>query len=475
MKTIIRLIIGILISIFSTANYAASTPNGDAVSQAYAMSQTLTTQEHVPGISLIGGQITHSQPVIKGNLPYVMSYVGSVRNNLSASNDYFDQYLTTGGWTDNYQNSVRFIQTGTAGIGVYIIRLPGSRQDVWLRNDSPSTCNGNVLRAFSSDVLGRISYDNGANLVWACSTNGYQFQKISNSGITITYRGIEYETTSTSISQSGTAYYRIAEVYNSQTAKKLTFSYDTSLNMISVADNFNNKLVFSRNYKAGTTQTAAEKRLITQVESTGGAGLKQKGTLTYSSYNSQDANGKSGSIYYPTTVTATTTGTNTFGYTPIKQWGVDGYLKFSKVAVSNTNAAILTSVKDAANIVNREWLVTQNYASYNSNTKTYGTAKVTLQVRTPNGSSGYVSDYTINYDDNARTVALSTKANGSSAGSVTYTITPKPVYKTSVGGLHIMMMVKVKSQYRDLFQLLPLMAIFQKISLYIVGMILLDK
>ena len=438
MKTKNRLLTGLLISIFTTSIYAAPTPNGDAVSQSYAMSQTLQTQENVPGISLLGGQITHSQPVIKGNLPYVMSYVGSVRNSLSASNDYFDQYLTTGGWTDNYQNSIRFYQSKgyAAGYGVYAIRLPGSRQDVWLRNDKRSTCDGGVLRAFSSDVLGNIAYDNGANLVWACSTNGYQFKEISGGGISLTYRGVEYETTTTSTSQSGTTYYRIATAYNPQTAKKLTFTYDTSMNMLSVADNFNNKLVFSRNYKAGTTQTAAERRLISQVESTGGAGAKQTASFSYASYNSHDANGKSGSIYYPTAVTSTAFGQSSFGYTAIKQWGIDGYLTFKglKNSTSNTNAAILTSVKDATNIVNREWLVTQNYASYNSNTKTYGTAKVTLQVRTPNGSSGYVSDYTINYDDNARTVALSTKANGTSAGSVTYTITPKPVYKTSVEG-----------------------------------------
>lgn len=433
MKTKIRLITGVLVSISCTSNYAASTPNGDAVSQAYAMSQTLQTQEHVPGISLIGGQITHSQPVIKGNLPYVMSYVGSVRNSLSASNDYFDQYLTTGGWTDNYQNSVRFIQTDAVGIGVYIIRLPGSRQDVWLRNDSRSTCNGGVLKAFSSDALGRIAFDNGANLLWACSTNGYQFTENSGGGITITYRGSVYKTTSAATSQSGTTYYRIVSVKSPQ-GKQLNFEYDSAMNMLSVADNRNNKLTFTRNFKAGTTQTAAERRLITQVESTGGEGAKQTASLSYASYNSQDANGKSGSIYYPTSVTSTAFGKNSFDYTAIKQWAIDGYLKFKSIAISNTNAAILTSVKNAEDVVQRQWLVTQNYASYNSNTKTYGTAKVTLQVRTPNGSA-YASDYTINYDDNARTVVLSTKPNGRDEGKVTYTITPKPVAKTSVEGV----------------------------------------
>jgi hypothetical protein len=44
-----------------TLAHSASTTNGDAVSQAYAVSNSLKIQENVPGISLIGGQITHSQ------------------------------------------------------------------------------------------------------------------------------------------------------------------------------------------------------------------------------------------------------------------------------------------------------------------------------------------------------------------------------------------------------------------------------
>lgn len=318
MKKNIKFITGLFLSMLTASSYAAPTPNGDAVSQSYAMSQTLQTQENVHGVSLIGGQITHSQPVIKGNLPYVISYVGSVRNSLSASNDYFDQYLTTGGWTDNFQNSVRFFRTGAAGIGFYAIRLPGSRQDVWLRNDNRSTCNGGVMRAFSSDVLGNIAFDNGANLVWACSTNGYQFTDNPGGGITLTYRGTVYKTTSAATTQSGTTYYRIANIKSPQ-GKQLNFEYDSEMNMLNVSDNRNNKLTFTRNYKVSTTQTMAERRLITLVESTGGAGSKQTASLIYASYNSQDANGKSGSIYYPTTVTSTAFGKNSFGYTPIKQ------------------------------------------------------------------------------------------------------------------------------------------------------------
>lgn len=432
MNRIIKLIIGFLVSIFTTLASAASTPNGDAVSQAYALSKTVQTSEHVPGISLLGGQILHNQPVLSGRLPYVMSYVGSVRNSLSASNDYFDQFLTTGGWTDNYQNSVRFYSyNNSSTIGYYAIRVPGSREDIWLSNINRSTCSGGVQRGFSSDVLGRLAYDNGANIVWACSTNGYQFTENSGGGITINYRGTLYKTTSNSISQSGTVYYRIASVKSPQ-GDQLNFTYDTSLNMLSVADNRNNKIVFSRNY--------TEKRLISQVELISGIGNKQVGTFTYGSYNSQDANGKTGSIYYPIIINSTAIGTKTFEYTPIKQWGIDGYLRFKKISVSNSNAAILKSIKNITGQIQREWLVTQDYATYNSDTKTYATAQVTLQVRTPINDSlmkSYAHDYTVIYDDNNRSVSLKTKPNANiyGEGSVTYQIYPKPVYKTSAEGV----------------------------------------
>lgn len=435
MKKIITLIIGLFVQLCYTISYAAPTTNGDAVSQAYAVSNSLKIQEKIPGISLIGGQITHGQTLISGKLPYAISYVGSVRNSLSASNDYFDQFLTTGGWTDNYQNSVRFYSAGDTSnpkLGYYAIRLPGSRQDIWLNNTNRTFCNGGVLRAYSSDVLGNLAFSNGANLVWSCETHGYQLTENSNGSFTINYRGTTFTTTSSKVTQSGTGYYRIASVQQPQ-GDKLTFSYDSNMNMLAVADGRNNQLTFTRTYQAGTVQTVAEKRLVTKVELTSGIGAKQNATFTYASYNSQDANGNTGSIYYPITATSTASGQTTFGYTAIKQWGIDGYLTYTGKTISNTNAATLTSIKDATDVVRREWLITQNYLTYNSNTKTYATAKVTLQVRTPIGSST-ISDYTVNYDDNARTAVLTTKPNGSALSSITYTMIPKPKVKVSQSG-----------------------------------------
>ncbi|MDC5386252.1 RHS repeat protein [Acinetobacter baumannii] len=435
MKKIIAYIMGVFVLMYYTLAHSASTTNGDAVSQAYAVSNSLKIQENVPGISLIGGQITHSQNLISGKLPYSISYVGSVRNSLSASNDYFDQFLTTGGWTDNYQNSVRFFSMNDAAhptYGYYAIRLPGSRQDIWLHNINRSFCSGGVMRAYSSDVLGVLAYQNGANLVWSCETHGYQFTENANGSITINYRGTTFTTTTNKVTQSGTTYFRIASVQQPQ-GDKLTFGYDSYLNMVSVADGRNNQLTFTRTYQAGTTQTVAEKRLITKVELTSGIGTKQNATFTYGSYNSQDANGNTGSIYYPVTATSTISGQTTFGYTPIKQWAIDGYLNFIGKTISNTNAATLTSLKDSNNVLRREWLVTQNYATYNSNTKTYATAKVTLQVRTPIGSSS-ADDYTVNYDDNARTAVLTTKPDGITNSTVTYTMVPKPKLKVSESG-----------------------------------------
>ena len=435
MKKIIAYIMGVFVLMCYTLAHSASTTNGDAVSQAYAVSNSLKIQENVPGISLIGGQITHSQNLISGKLPYSISYVGSVRNSLSASNDYFDQFLTTGGWTDNYQNSVRFFSMNDAAhptYGYYAIRLPGSRQDIWLHNTNRSFCSGGVMRAYSSDVLGVLAYQNGANLVWSCETHGYQFTENANGSITINYRGTTFTTTTNKVTQSGTTYFRIASVQQPQ-GDKLTFGYDSYLNMVSVADGRNNQLTFTRTYQAGTTQTVAEKRLITKVELTSGIGTKQNATFTYGSYNSQDANGNTGSIYYPVTATSTISGKTTFGYTPIKQWGIDGYLNFIGKTISNTNAATLTSLKDSNDVLRREWLVTQNYATYNSNTKTYATAKVTLQVRTPIGSSS-ADDYTVNYDDNARTAVLTTKPDGITNSTVTYTMVPKPKLKVSESG-----------------------------------------
>ncbi|ETR93732.1 RHS repeat-associated core domain-containing protein [Acinetobacter lactucae] len=435
MKKIIAYIMGVFVLMCYTLAHSASTTNGDAVSQAYAVSNSLKIQENVPGISLIGGQITHSQNLISGKLPYSISYVGSVRNSLSASNDYFDQFLTTGGWTDNYQNSVRFFSMNDAAhptYGYYAIRLPGSRQDIWLHNTNRSFCSGGVMRAYSSDVLGVLAYQNGANLVWSCETHGYQFTENANGSITINYRGTTFTTTTNKVTQSGTTYFRIASVQQPQ-GDKLTFGYDSYLNMVSVADGRNNQLTFTRTYQAGTTQTVAEKRLITKVELTSGIGTKQNATFTYGSYNSQDANGNTGSIYYPVTATSTISAKTTFGYTPIKQWAIDGYLNFIGKTISNTNAATLTSLKDSNNVLRREWLVTQNYATYNSNTKTYATAKVTLQVRTPIGSSS-ADDYTVNYDDNARTAVLTTKPDGITNSTVTYTIVPKPKLKVSESG-----------------------------------------
>ncbi|GAA5018215.1 hypothetical protein GCM10023206_31570 [Acinetobacter puyangensis] len=433
MQKIITFAVALLACSFSLVQ-AATTPNGDAVSQAYAISSALKTQEHIPGISLIGGQITHSQPVIRsGKLPYIISYVGSVRNSLSASNDYFDQFLTTGGWTDNYHNSIRFYSyNGSATIGYYAIRLPGSRQEVWLRNTGRSVCSGGVQRAFSSDVLGNLVYATAANIVWSCTTHGYQFSENTGGGITINYRGTIYTTTNYSVTQSGTKYYRIAQV-NQPLGKKLNFSYDNNLNMLSVMEEHNNKLSFLRNYNT-PNQTIADKRLVTGVELTmAGSSVKQTASLSYESYNSQDANGQSGSIFYPVTVTSDAYGKTTFTYKPIKQWGIDGYLKSKGITVSNSNAAILSSIKNAANITQREWLVSQNYLNYDSNTKTYGTARVTLQVRSPVDAS-YASDYTVNYDDNNRTVDVNIRPDGMSTGTVYYRITPKPVYKTSIDG-----------------------------------------
>ncbi|MEB6671781.1 RHS repeat-associated core domain-containing protein [Acinetobacter pittii] len=435
MKKIIAYIMGVFVLMCYTLAHSASTTNGDAVSQAYAVSNSLKIQENVPGISLIGGQITHSQNLISGKLPYSISYVGSVRNSLSASNDYFDQFLTTGGWADNYQNSVRFFSMNDAAhptYGYYAIRLPGSRQDIWLHNINRSFCSGGVMRAYSSDVLGVLAYQNGANLVWSCETHGYQFTENANGSITINYRGTTFTTTTNKVTQSGTTYFRIASVQQPQ-GDKLTFGYDSYLNMVSVADGRNNQLTFTRTYQAGTTQTVAEKRLITKVELTSGIGTKQNATFTYGSYNSQDANGNTGSIYYPVTANSTISGQTTFGYTPIKQWAIDGYLNFIGKTISNTNAATLTSLKDSNNVLRREWLVTQNYATYNSNTKTYATAKVTLQVRTPIGSSS-ADDYTVNYDDNARTAVLTTKPDGITNSTVTYTMVPKPKLKVSESG-----------------------------------------
>ncbi|WP_436897462.1 RHS repeat-associated core domain-containing protein [Acinetobacter gyllenbergii] len=435
MKKIIALIVGLFVQLCYTISYASPTTNGDAVSQAYAVSNSLKIQEKVPGISLIGGQITHGQTLISGKLPYAISYVGSVRNSLSASNDYFDQFLTTGGWTDNYQNSVRFYSAGDTSnpkLGYYAIRLPGSRQDIWLNNTNRTFCKGGVLRAYSSDVLGNLAFSNSANLVWSCETHGYQLTENSNGSFTINYRGTTFTTTSSKVTQSGTGYYRIASVQQPQ-GDKLTFSYDSNMNMLAVVDGRNNQLTFTRTYKAGTVQTDAEKRLVTKVELTSGIGAKQNASFTYASYNSQDANGNTGSIYYPITATSTASGKTTFGYTAIKQWGIDGYLTYKGKTISNTNAATLTSVKDASDVVRREWLVTQNYLTYNSNTKTYATAKVTLQVRTPIGSSS-MGDYIVDYDDNARTAKLTTKPNGVTNSTVTYTITPKPKTKVSGSG-----------------------------------------
>ncbi|MEY2862751.1 MAG: hypothetical protein RLY58_458, partial [Pseudomonadota bacterium] len=393
----------------TSLTYAAPTPNGDAVSQSYVASESLQTQEHVPGISLLGGQITHNQPVISGRLPYVMSYVGSVRNSISASNDYFDQFLTTGGWTDNYQNSIRFIKSNAdvnnTNIGYYIVRLPGSTRDIWLRN-TDALCP--LTRGYSSDALGYIVYKNAANMAWSCDTRGYKITTNSGGGVTINYRGTAYTSTTTSINQSGMYYYRIAKVTQPQ-GKELTFGYDSGMNMLSVADNLNNKIIFTRTYKVGATQTAAEKRLINKISLTSGTGTSQISTITYDSYNSQDANGSQGSIYYPTSVTSTANGKTTFGYTPIQQWGIEGYLIYTGKTIVNTKAAILTSIKNSANAIIREWLVTQNYANYDSSTKNYGTAQVTLQVRSPVGLS-YAQDYTVDYNDNARTVHLTNRA-----------------------------------------------------------------
>ena len=49
---------GLFVQLCYTIAYAAPTTNGDAVSQAYAVSNSLKIQENVPGVSLIGGQIT---------------------------------------------------------------------------------------------------------------------------------------------------------------------------------------------------------------------------------------------------------------------------------------------------------------------------------------------------------------------------------------------------------------------------------
>ncbi|MBP2605689.1 RHS repeat domain-containing protein [Acinetobacter calcoaceticus] len=439
MKKIIAYIMGVFVLMCYTLAHSASTTNGDAVSQAYAVSNSLKIQENVPGISLIGGQITHSQNLISGKLPYSISYVGSVRNSLSASNDYFDQFLTTGGWTDNYQNSVRFFSMNDAAhptYGYYAIRLPGSRQDIWLHNTNRSFCSGGVMRAYSSDVLGVLAYQNGANLVWSCETHGYQFTENANGSITINYRGTTFTTTTNKVTQSGTTYSRIASVQQPQ-GEKLTFTYDTSLNMLSVADGRNNKLTFLRNVKdIGIPQTEAQKRLISRVELTNSiandSATNQMADFSYSSYNSQDANGNTGSIYYPNYVVSTKYGMTNFAYTPIKQWGIDGYLKFIGKTISNTNAAILTGVVPKGEMP-REWIVTQNYAGYDSNTKTYATAKVTLQVRTQIGSSS-ANDYTVNYDDNARTAVLTTKPDGVTNSTVTYTMVPKPKLKVSESG-----------------------------------------
>ena len=129
-----------------------------SISYGSLLSEAQTQQAKSPGMqmrtseaqfNLLSGDIDVGQTELSGALPYRLQYRGVYRANLAGINELYDPYISTGGWTDNYNNYVRKVEATHKKGALFIVRLPGQSQDYSFYVD------------YATQVIWRIYTSNG--------------------------------------------------------------------------------------------------------------------------------------------------------------------------------------------------------------------------------------------------------------------------------------------------------------------------
>ena len=198
----------------------------DVIAQNYAAAQAPNIQSNTAGYNLLAGDVGYSKAQIQGALPYILSYRGVLRGNMSAAQVMESQENSTSGWTDNYQGYVTTINFGyqitnytlssptytggspypynltssansttTTQMSIYFVQLPGESVIAAFKNE---TTNGTTTftRLYSADPEGDIqaASSSGAGvdaLPWSNNLGEYTFVSSGNT-INISKNGVTY-------------------------------------------------------------------------------------------------------------------------------------------------------------------------------------------------------------------------------------------------------------------------------------------
>lgn len=334
------------------------------------------------------------------------------------------------------------------------LRLPGENSEVlFLEKDNE------IRRVYSADPLGRF-FEKNADSVWTEASTDlgeYQLNKINGNFIVIK-NGIRYVMTNnsyqliasqtdistqysyvianktnswSSTTKSWSSYeipsyansntvpttefiiktsielYRVAIIDNVQ-GKRINLQYDNKMNLIQVNDQYDNKLIFERNFHdatLGTAQTLDESRLVTKVTYTAAQGGTQIATFNYKTYlNKVPSTGTNTAVFALVNSSSTSTGNYSYVNEMTELGAIKIYVaKKGRTPDASYHFPVLREVRNDLGQSIQIWEITQNYIFFGSTNYDIAQTKIRSYIPLAVGST---YDSTTVYDDIKKTINL---------------------------------------------------------------------
>ena len=366
----------------------------------------------------------------------------------------------------------------TVDVKIFWVRLPGDSVDTIFQEK-----NGSFSRIYSADAVRDINNNNVDTLPWNSDLGEYNLSRSGNNLI-IARNGVRYTVSDTSYTMSPAQTYteriniyvdssgylrstasswsssappsgaisntslyleakttvsmdlhRITQINNQ--GRILDLQYDTTMNLVQVSDQYNNKLVFERTFhdeNTGTSQTINESRLVTKVTFTAAQGGTQVATFNYQAYaNKIPYTGANTTTFSLISSNSTVAGAYNYINEMTEIGAIKAYVaSLGRVADASYYYPILRQVKNSQDQIIRQWDITQNYVLGSGSN--YSTAQTTLRSYNPLGSSTALDNTTV-YNDIAKTIDLSLKLDDRTVTSTIRTTvnTDKNIVVTSTG------------------------------------------
>lgn len=335
------------------SNHATKTPGITTVTQGYDLS----------------GKINYSKVLIKGALPFVMTYDAALKDDNQSGINMYDEILDHGvaDWSNNYYGVILVDNAQT----IYSIQLPGSSE--------------RFIFFKINDELRRYYYSGGSSsglsdIFYTAAQTDVNIQR-NGMVITIIKDGVKY------IAESYTGFggysgggsttdyrYKFTKIV-APNGTIISLDYDSNQNLKKISDNRNNSITFERTYKNGLVQTLLESRLITATVYKSGND-EQRASINYIQEEVPDVlNPPAKQIRYKiSSMTSQVSGTESFQY---QNWFRPSLMKFMQKQVSRTlnlEEAVyptLVSYSNANGVKQREWSYNPTYTFWRSSVRDY--------------------------------------------------------------------------------------------------------